>query len=100
MARVLIDRRGKTCVEHGGKAIFVVDVNPGLCDHAPWFDWQRSRPPSSSQAGYYATPAGFLAEAEDAERLLAGAVGDAVREPRDGGDWGGIGFIYARLDDN
>jgi hypothetical protein len=37
MARVLIDRGEKTCVEHGGKASFGVDVNPGLCDHAPWF---------------------------------------------------------------
>ncbi|UKZ85051.1 uncharacterized protein TrAFT101_000927 [Trichoderma asperellum] len=54
----------------------IVDVNPGLCDHAPWFDWRPGHP----VPGYYATPGWNLAEAEYAERLLAGAGdGDAVR---------------------
>lgn len=48
-------------------------------------DWQRCRPVRVRQA-IMRPPAGILAEAEDAERLLVGAVGDAVRESRDGGD--------------
>ncbi|UKZ60328.1 uncharacterized protein TrAtP1_001609 [Trichoderma atroviride] len=51
-------------------------------------DWQRSVAghPVRVRQAIMRPPAGILAEAEDAERLLAGAVGDAVRESCDGGD--------------
>lgn len=41
------------------------------------FDWQRC--PVRVKQAIMRPPAGILAEAEDAERLLAGAAGDAVR---------------------